>query len=81
MNENKRVLVGNVLKISGDKTISISVERTVKNRLYNKNVKRHSKFLVHDEKGLCKVGDKVSFRECRPLSKRKHHFVLEVLNN
>ena len=81
MNENRKIFVGNVVKISGDKTISVSVERTGRNVLYRKNIKKFSKFLVHDEKKVCKVGDKISFREGRPLSKRKHFFVVEIFNN
>ena len=81
MKSNKKNFVGNVIKISGTKTISVSVERSVRDARYNKNIKKTSKFLVHDEKGMCKVGDKVSFVECRPLSKRKKFFVVEILNN
>lgn len=81
MSENRKIFVGNVVKISGDKTVSVSVERTVRDALYGKNIKKFSKFLVHDEKNVCKVGDKISFREGRPLSKRKHFFVVEIFNN
>lgn len=80
MNDNKRIFVGNVVKISGNKTVSVSVERTVQDSLYGKNIKKSSKFLVHDEKNICKVGDRVSFKEGRPLSKRKHFFVVEIFN-
>ena len=81
MNNNKKVFVGNVIKISGNKTVSVSVERMVQNSLYGKNIKKSSKFLVHDEKKICKVGDRISFKEGRPLSKRKHFFVVEIFNN
>ena len=81
MNNNKKVFVGNVIKISGNKTVSVSVERMVQNSLYGKNIKKSSKFLVHDEKNICKVGDRISFKEGRPLSKRKHFFVVEIFNN
>ena len=81
MNNNKKVFVGNVIKISGNKTVSVSVERMVQNSLYGKNIKKSSKFLVHDEKNICKVGARISFKEGRPLSKRKHFFVVEIFNN
>ena len=81
MNTNRKSFVGNVVKISGAKTVSVAVERSVRDARYNKNIKKVSKFLVHDEKGMCKVGDRVCFLECRPLSKRKKFFVVEVLNN
>lgn len=81
MSNSKKIFVGNVVKISGDKTVSVSVDRTVQSPLYGKKIKKSSKFLVHDEEKVCKVGDRVSFKECRPLSKRKHFFLVEVFNN
>ena len=80
MKENRKIFIGNVVKISGNKTVSVSVERTVQDPLYGKNIKKSSKFLVHDEKSICKVGDRISFKEGRPLSKRKHFFVVEIFN-
>ena len=80
MKDNRKIFVGNVVKISGNKTISVSVERMVQDSLYGKNIKKSSKFLVHDEKNICKVGDRISFKEGKPLSKRKHFFVVEIFN-
>ena len=81
MKDNRKIFVGNVVKISGNKTVSVSVERMVQDSLYGKNIKKSSKFLVHDEKNICKVGDKISFKEGRPFSKKKHFFVVEIFNN
>lgn len=68
---HKREIQGNVVKIAGDKTISVLVERRVMHPRYHKVVKRFKKYLVHDERNECKVGDKVIAIECRPLSKTK----------
>jgi small subunit ribosomal protein S17 len=38
---------------------------------YGKRYKMSQKYKVHDEKNECKLGDKVNFEECRPLSKEK----------
>jgi len=68
---HKREIQGKVVKISGDKTISMVVERRVMHPRYHKVVKRFKKYLVHDERNECKVGDEVIATECRPLSKTK----------
>jgi small subunit ribosomal protein S17 len=68
---HKREIQGNVVKIAGDKTITVLVERRVMHPRYHKVVKRFKKYLVHDERNECKVGDEVVAIECRPLSKRK----------
>jgi len=68
---HKREIQGNVVKIAGDKTITVLVERRVMHPRYHKVVKRFKKYLVHDERNECKVGDEVVAIECRPLSKTK----------
>jgi len=68
---NKREIQGNVVKIAGDKTVTVLVERRVMHPRYHKVVKRFKKYLVHDESNECKVGDEVIATECRPLSKTK----------
>ncbi|TQR31364.1 30S ribosomal protein S17 [Campylobacter sp. MIT 99-7217] len=67
----KREIQGIVVQKSGDKTISILVERKVVHPRYRKIVKRFKKYLVHDEKNEVKIGDTIVALECRPLSKRK----------
>jgi len=68
---HKREIQGNVIKIAGDKTATILVERRVMHPRYHKVVKRFKKYLVHDEKNELKVGDEIVAIECRPISKRK----------
>jgi small subunit ribosomal protein S17 len=68
---HKREIQGNVVKIAGDKTVTVLVERRVMHPRYHKVVKRFKKYLVHDERNECKVGDEVIATECRPLSKTK----------
>lgn len=71
MSTHKREIQGVVVKDSGDKTISIIVERKVLHPRYHKTVKRFKKYLVHDEKNEVNEGDTVIAIECRPLSKTK----------
>ena len=68
---HKREIQGVVVKISGDKTVSVLVTRSVMHPKYHKTVKRFKKYLVHDESNEVKLGDKVIAVECRPLSKSK----------
>lgn len=75
----KRVIQGQVVAISGDKTASVLVERRVMHPRYHKFVKRFKKYLVHDEKNELKIGDTVAAIECRPLSARKKFRLKAVL--
>jgi small subunit ribosomal protein S17 len=75
----KRQITGTVIKIAGEKTATMVVERKVLHPRYHKTVKRFKKYLIHDEKGEAKVGDIVSAIECRPMSKRKTFRLLSVL--
>ncbi|MBZ7987399.1 30S ribosomal protein S17 [Campylobacter canadensis] len=67
----KREIQGVIVTKTGDKTISVLVERKVVHPRYRKIVKRFKKYLVHDEKNSAKVGDTIIAIECRPISKRK----------
>jgi small subunit ribosomal protein S17 len=75
----KRQITGTVIKIAGEKTATMVVERKVIHPRYHKTVKRFKKYLIHDEKGVAKVGDMVSAIECRPLSKTKSFRLLKIL--
>ena len=76
---NKREIQGNVIKIAGDKTVTLLVERRVMHPRYHKVVKRFKKYLVHDERNEVKVGDKIIAIECRPLSKTKSFRLKSVI--
>ena len=68
---NPRILTGVVTSNKADKTITVKVERKVKHPLYGKVVKRASKVHAHDENNSASIGDIVSVKECRPISKTK----------
>lgn len=67
----RRVLEGKVVSDKCDKTVTVLVERKVKDPLYGKIIRRSAKYAAHDEANQWKVGDLVAIEECRPLSKRK----------
>ena len=68
---NPRILTGIVTSNKADKTITVKVERKVKHPIYGKVIKRATKVHAHDENNTATVGDIVSVKECRPLSKTK----------
>jgi small subunit ribosomal protein S17 len=73
-----RTLQGKVVSDKMDKTITVMVERRVKHPIYGKFVKRSTKLHAHDEQNECQIGDTVTVRECRPLSKSKSWMLVSV---
>jgi small subunit ribosomal protein S17 len=79
-NENKRTKIGVVVSHKMQKTVVVAVENLVQHGMYQKYIKRTSKFLAHAEKDDVNVGDRVVIEETRPLSKRKRWNVREVID-
>ncbi len=75
----KKELVGIVTSDKMDKSVVVTVETTFMHPLYKKTVKRRKKYMAHDEKNECKVGDRVRILESRPLSARKRWRVVEII--
>lgn len=75
----RQVLIGSVVSDKMDKTIVVAVKRTVMHRLYQRYMKRTSKFVAHDENNECRIGDRVSIVSSRPLSKRKRWRLREII--
>ncbi len=73
-----KVLVGVVAADKADKTITVSVRTRRTHPIYRKQYTVSNKILAHDEKNEAKLGDKVSLKETRPISKRKS-FTLEKI--
>lgn len=76
---NKRELQGVVTSDKMDKTVVVLVERLVKHKLYEKYIRRHNKYAVHDEANDCKVGDTVLITESKPVSKMKRFRVSKII--
>lgn len=71
--------VGVVTSNKMDKSIVVMVERKVQHAKYGKFVKQSTKFVAHDEKDECNIGDTVRIMETRPLSKQKCWRLVEIL--
>ncbi|VVA34347.1 PREDICTED: 30S ribosomal [Prunus dulcis] len=100
-----KAVVGMVVSNKMQKSVVVAVDRLFHHKLYNRYVKRTSKFMAHDEQNLCNIGDRVylflflllfiylitfncvlsklfhqvRLDPSRPLSKRKHWVVAEIL--
>nr|GMD85270.1 30S ribosomal protein S17-like [Ipomoea batatas] len=72
-------VVGTVVSNKMQKSVVVAVDRLFHNKVYNRYVKRTSKFMAHDEKDECNIGDRVKLDPSRPLSKHKHWIVSEIL--
>ncbi|VFP80398.1 30S ribosomal protein S17 [Candidatus Erwinia haradaeae] len=79
MTEKMRTLQGRVMSNKMEKSIVVVIERFVRHPIYGKFIKRTTKLHVHDEHNECEIGDVVSIRECRPLSKTKSWTLVRVV--
>ena len=75
----RKTRTGLVVSDKMDKTIVVTIEDNVRHPLYKKIIKRTVKLKAHDEKNECRVGDRVSIMETRPLSKDKRWRLVEIL--
>jgi len=75
----RKTMVGMVVSDRMEKTRVVVVQRLVKHPLYQKYIRRRSRFKVHDEANSCRMGDRVLIIETRPLSRDKGWRVKEIL--
>ena len=78
MRNRRRRLTGEVMRAAMQKTVTVRVDRTFRHPLYQKVLRRSTRYLVHDELG-CLPGDQVKIVETRPISRRKRWMVEEIL--
>lgn len=77
--ERRKVRIGKVVSDKMDKTVVVVVGWRRPHRVYQKPVRRETRFMAHDPQNLCKIGDTVRIRECRPISKTKRWRIEEIL--
>lgn len=73
---HKRQFTGTIVSNAMDKTLVVRVDSIKTHPKYGKQYAQSKKYHVHDEKGAHKVGETVTFVECRPLSKTKRWRVI-----
>jgi small subunit ribosomal protein S17 len=70
---------GVVVRKSGNKSVLVEVTRRIIHPKYKKIVIRKKCFMIHDEENEAKVGDRVTFIESKPISRRKRWKLLAVV--
>ena len=75
----RKEIIGEVVSNKMNKSITVAVKRKVKHPIYGKFIRKTTKFMAHDEKNECGIGDTVKIMETRPLSKIKRWRVVEVI--
>jgi small subunit ribosomal protein S17 len=71
--------IGVVSSNKMEKSIVVSEVKRTKHPMYGKFVLKTKKYVAHDDKNECNVGDKVRIMETRPLSKTKRWRLVEIL--
>ncbi len=75
----RKTRTGLVVSDKMDKTVVVAIIDNVKHPLYKKIIKRTVRLKAHDEHNECRVGDRVSVMETRPLSKEKRWRVVNII--
>ena len=75
----RKTRTGLVVSDKMDKTVVVAIIDNVRHPLYKKIVKRTVRLKAHDENNACRVGDRVSVMETRPLSKDKRWRVVNII--
>jgi len=75
----RKTRIGVVSSNKMDKTIVVEVRDKVKHPIYKKTLNRTTKFVAHDEKNECDIGDTVEITETRPLSKSKRWRLVRIV--
>jgi small subunit ribosomal protein S17 len=72
-----KLLNGVVIKAAMQDTVTVAVDRFVQHPKYKKFMRRTKNYLVHNEGNVAGVGDKVTIKEVRPISRNKHFTIVE----
>tara|TARA_B100000963_G_scaffold357058_1_gene378426 strand:+ start:6433 stop:6690 length:258 start_codon:yes stop_codon:yes gene_type:complete len=71
--------VGVVTSDRMQNSIIVSEVRRVKHPKYGKFVLKTKKYVAHDQKNDCKIGDKVRIMEVKPMSKTKSWRLMQII--
>ena len=75
----KKTRQGSVVSNKMEKSVVILVERMFPHKLYGKFIRKQVRYMAHDAKNECQVGDVVLIEECRPLSRRQRWLVRSII--
>ena len=71
--------IGVVTSNKMQKSIVVSEVKKVKHPMYGKFVLKTKKYVAHDEKNDCNIGDRVKIMETRPMSRSKCWRLVEII--
>ena len=77
--KRKQSLVGKVVSTKCSKSITVEVHHEKLFKKYNKTIRMRKKFMAHDEEELAKDGDLVRISPCRPMSRKKRHALMDII--
>ncbi|QWR77017.1 30S ribosomal protein S17 [Candidatus Magnetomonas plexicatena] len=72
----KKLYTGDVISDKMDKTVTVAITSLYQHPRYKKTMKHTLKVKAHDEQNMCKIGDRVSVMEGKPVSKTKRWVVV-----
>ena len=75
----RKECIGKVTSNKMQKSIVVSEVKKVKHPMYGKFVLKTKKYVAHDEKNDCNIGDTVKIMETRPISKSKCWRLVEII--
>ena len=76
----RKIRVGSVVSTRMDKTAVVEMVWKQRHRVYRKQMRRVTRFYVHDPESQCRIGDTVRVQETRPISRTKHWRLLEIMS-
>lgn len=74
-----RTKEGVVVSDAMEKSAVVSVSRRIKHRRYHKFLTLNKRYLIHDPRNECSVGDRVIISETRPMSLKKRWRLSEIV--
>ena len=74
----RKKLTGTVVSDKMDKTVVVNVNRYVAHKKYGKYYKIDKHYKAHDENNECGIGDMVTIKETRPMSKSKTWALVKI---
>lgn len=64
---------------SGDKSVKVAIDYTIRHPKYGKYIRRRTTLAVHDDRNQSGVGDVIEIAQCRPRSKTKRWRFVKVV--
>ena len=78
LKQRTRTVTGKVISNRMDKSITVLIDRRVTHHVYGKIIKRSTKIHAHHANNECSIGDEVTIKEVRPISKTKSWSLVSV---